>query len=506
MSHRIDRRGDLPEQHVRVAVIGAGFGGLGAAIRLREAGIARVVVLERADRLGGTWRENTYPGCACDVPSHLYSFSFHLNPDWSRMFAPQGEILDYLHSCAREHGVDEIIRFGTDVRSAHWNDGAGHWELETSRGPLTAQFIVSASGPLSEPARPNVPGLDSFSGTMFHSAQWRHDHDLRDRRVAVIGTGASAAQFIPAIAAEAGRLDVYQRTPGWVVPRPDFSHGTLQRRLFRRLPGLQRLLRLSIYYLAESLLLGLVYDKRLLAIPEAVARLHLRRQVRNPSLRAKLQPNYRIGCKRIILSSDYLRSLDQAHVDVVTEGIREIVADGIVTVDGVHRRYDTIILGTGFRIFAVPLTERVIGRDGHSLAEEWRGSPQAYVGTVVAGFPNHFLVIGPNTGLGNNSMINIIEAQLVYIIDAIKAAERAGARSIDVRREVQDRYNASIQSRLAGTVWVDGGCNSWYLDQQGINRTLWPTFSDRFKRELRGFDLADFHVQKSVEHEAPVPA
>lgn len=478
--------------HVRAAIIGAGFGGLGAAIRLRESGIDDVVVLERAEQVGGTWHQNTYPGCACDVPSHLYSFSFALNPDWSRMFAPQAEILDYLRRCTDEHGLREIIRFGTDVCSARWDPEHGHWRLETSRGPLTAQCIISASGPLSQPARPDIPGLDSFAGAVFHSAHWRHDHSLRSGRVAVIGTGASAAQFIPAVQREAAQLDVYQRTPGWVMPRPDRAHSKAERRLFRRLPFVQRALRSSIYYTAETLLLGLVHDQRLLALPEALGRWHLRRQVRDPVLRAKLQPKYRIGCKRIILSNDYLRALDQPNVELVTAPIREVVADGIVTADGVHRRCDTIILGTGFRIFAVPVMERVVGTDGRSIADVWSGSPQAYVGTVIAGFPNHFLIIGPNTGLGNNSMINIIEAQLVYVIDALQAMDRERLQSLDVRPDVQHRYNADIQARLGGTVWVDGGCKSWYLDAQGVNRTLWPTFSNAFKRRLREFDLADF--------------
>ena len=476
---------------VRVAIVGTGFSGLGAAIRLREAGIEDIVVLEREHDVGGTWRENTYPGCACDVPSHLYSFSFDLNPEWSRMFAPQAEILDYLRRSARQ--VEDVIRFGTDLESARWDDEEQRWLIETSNGPLRARALLSATGPLSQPKRPDVDGLDSFEGTMFHSAEWDHSKDLSGERVAVIGTGASAAQFIPHVQRVAEQMDVFQRTPPWVMPRPDFPHGPLIRRLFRRFPALQRLLRSGIYYFAESLVYGLVRDQRALWPNEAVGRWLLRHQVKDPALRAKLTPDYRIGCKRIVFANDYFPALAQPNADVITDPIREVVADGIVTADGTHRRYDTILLGTGFSIWGQASWDRVVGRDGRSLREAWESTgPVAYRGTAVAGFPNHFLIIGPNTGLGNNSMINIIEAQLEFVIDALQTMERSGLASVDVRPEAQESYNEEIQKRMVGTVWTAGGCKSWYLTEDGVNRTLWPSYSNEFKRSLERFTPDDF--------------
>lgn len=485
-------------EDVRVAIIGTGFGGLGAAIRLREAGIDDMVVLEREHEVGGTWRENTYPGCACDVPSHLYSFSFDLNPDWSRMFAPQPEILDYLRRAARK--VEDVIRFDTELESAQWDDSEQRWLIETSKGSFRAQVLLSATGPLSEPKRPDVAGLDSFEGTMFHSAQWDHSKDLSGERVAVIGTGASGAQFIPHVQRVAAQMDVFQRTPPWVMPRPDFPHGPRTRRLFRRFPVLQRAVRNGVYYFAESLVYGLVRDQRALRPNEAVGRWLLRRQVKDPVLRAKLTPDYRIGCKRIVFANDYFPALAQPNADVITDPIREVVADGIVTADGRHHAYDTILLGTGFNVWGQASADRVIGRDGRSLREAWEPTgPVAYRGTAVAGFPNHFLIIGPNTGLGNNSMINIIEAQLEFVIDALKTMERSRLASVDVRPDAQERHNEQIQERMVGTVWIDGGCKSWYLTADGVNRTLWPSYSDTFKKQLKHFEPADFETVPAPE-------
>jgi cyclohexanone monooxygenase len=480
---------------VQVAIVGAGFGGIGAAIRLREAGFDDFVVFERASELGGTWRANTYPGCACDVPSHLYSYSFALNPDWSRFFAPQEEILAYLERVARDAGVEERIVYDAEVTAARWDADRRRWLLETKAGPCEAQCLVGAAGPLSEPAYPEIAGLHTFAGTMFHSAQWDHEHSLRGERVAVIGTGASAAQFVPQIQPQVAHMDVYQRTPGWIFPRNDREIGGVERTLLRRVPAVQRLMRYVIYYFAELLVLGLVYRRRLLGILEWIARRKLAKEVPDPELRAKLTPGYRIGCKRIIFSDDYLPALAQPNVAVITEPIAEADATGIRTADGTHREYDTIILGTGFRAWDSPLAQRLVGSEGATLAEAWADDgPQAYLGTVIAGFPNLFFLIGPNTGLGNNSMINIIEGQLVFLLDALRGMEQAGAEAIEVHRPIQERYNAYLQDALAGTVWNEGGCRSWYLTPDGTNRTLWPSFSDAFKRRLRGFDIADFAV------------
>jgi cation diffusion facilitator CzcD-associated flavoprotein CzcO len=491
----VDAGSERATREVRVAVIGAGFGGIGAAIKLREAGIDDFVILERADALGGTWRANTYPGCACDVPSHLYSYSFALNPEWSRFFAPQQEILSYLERVARESGAEERIVFNAEVMGARWDEAARRWHLDTAAGPVVAQSIVAASGPLSEPSIPDIKGLSSFKGTLFHSAHWDHGHSIAGERVAVIGTGASAAQFIPYVQREVAHLDVYQRTAGWIFPRNDRPIPHAERRLLRRVPALQRVLRNIIYYIAELLVVGLVHEKRILSGFEAIARRKLRKEVPDPALRAKLAPNFRIGCKRIIFSDDYLPALAQPNVDLVTDPIAEVDATGIRTADGTHRPVDTIILGTGFQVWDSPIAARLVGRQGTTLAEAWSDAgPQAYLGTVIAGFPNLFFMIGPNTGLGNNSMINIIEGQLVFLVDALRSMEETGAEAIEVHRTVQDRYNAGIQDAMKGTVWLDGGCKSWYLNADGSNSTLWPSFSDTFKRRLTGFDIADFRV------------
>jgi cation diffusion facilitator CzcD-associated flavoprotein CzcO len=480
---------------VRVAVVGSGFGGLGTAIRLREAGIEDFVVLERAHELGGTWRENTYPGCACDVPSHLYSFSFAPNPDWSQFFAPQGEILDYLRRVARERGITDHIVFGAEVRSGRWDDDEQRWLLDTSAGEFRARAVIVAAGALSEPSIPDLPGLGSFAGKVFHSAQWDHDHDLGGERVAVIGTGASAAQFIPYAQRTAGQLDVYQRTPGWILPRGDRATPRLAQGLFRRAPFLQRGLRSLIYYALELLVIGLTIDQRVLSLPERIARNKLRAEVPDPQLRAKLIPDYRIGCKRIIFSDDYLPALTQPNVELITTGIESVDEHGIRTVDGRYRPVDTVILGTGFKVTDPPMARRLTGRDGRTLSEAWQEQGmRAYVGTVVSGFPNLFFLVGPNTSLGNNSMINIIEAQLVFVLDALAALDAPEVTAIDVRRAVEDRYNVRLQHRMAGTVWTNGGCNSWYLSADGSNRTLWPSFSDAFKRRLARFDLRDFEL------------
>lgn len=488
-------------EDVSVAIIGAGFGGLGAAVRLREEGNEDVVVLERADDLGGTWRDNTYPGCACDVPSHLYSFSFAPNPDWSRFFAPQNEIWAYLQRVAHEHGVRELIRFGSEVLSAVWDEDVQRWVVQTTQETLRARVLVSASGPLSTPCLPDVPGLERFRGTMFHSMRWDHGWSARGQRVGVIGTGASAAQFIPHVQADAEHLTVFQRTAPWVMPRTDFAQPRWLRALLRRVPALQRIIRGGVYYVAESLIYGLTRDARALRPSEAVARWHLRRQVPDPALREKLTPSYRLGCKRIIFANDFSRALAQPNVEVVTEPIREVVPDGVVVGDGRHVRFDALLLGTGFKVWANPIAERTVGRNGQTLAEAWQGGldPVAYRGTVVSGFPNHFLLIGPNTGLGNNSMINIIEAQLGFVMDSLRAMNSRASGVLDVRPEAQERWNAWLQEQLAGTVWNTGGCRSWYLTPEGVNRTLWPTYSNAFKAAMRDFRADDFELRPARE-------
>jgi cation diffusion facilitator CzcD-associated flavoprotein CzcO len=493
------------QQDVRVAIVGSGFAGLGMAIRLRKAGIDDFAVLEKADDVGGTWRDNSYPGCACDVPSHLYSFSFAPNPEWTSTFSPQPEIWEYLRGCAQRYGVMAHIRFGHELLDASWDEDVQRWRLRTSRGHLTAQALVLGTGPLSAPSIPDLPGLERFQGTTFHSARWDHDHDLDGERVAVIGTGASAIQFVPQIQPRVGRLHLIQRTAPWIMPRPDRALKAWERRLYRALPGAQLFMRAGIYWARESFVLGFRHP-RAMRLGQRLALRHLHRQVRDPELRRKLTPRYRMGCKRVLISNDYLPALGRENVEVVTEGIREVRERSIVCADGTEREVDTIIFGTGFHVTDMPAAERVRGRDGRSLAEVWDGSPQAHMGAMVAGCPNLFFLVGPNTGLGHNSIIFMIESQCSYVLDALRLMQAGGAAEIDVRPEAQARYNAGIQEQMRGTVWTSGGCASWYLDARGRNTTLWPTFTWPFRERTRRLDPAHYELRAPRPAREPIAA
>lgn len=480
-------REPVQRRHARIAVLGAGFAGIGMGMRLRQEGRRDFVIVERGHDVGGTWRDNTYPGCACDVPSNLYSFSFEPNPDWSRSFARQPEIKRYLKRCAARHGLREHLLLGCEVRSATWDGEASRWRIETSRGDLSADVLITGTGPLSEPAVPPLPGLEGFAGAVFHSAQWRHCLDLRGKRVVVVGTGASAAQFIPEIQPEVGALHVFQRTPPWVIPRMDRRRSRLEQRLYRRIPALQRLLRSSVYWGREALMLALAGEHRLLKAAEWASRLQLRAQVRDEGLRAALTPDYTFGCKRPVLSNDYYRALTQPNVDLVTAGIREVREHTVIDGEGTEHEADVIIFGTGFRAANMPLASRLGGRDGRSLAEEWQMGAQAHLGTTVAGFPNLFMLVGPNSVLGHNSLILMIERQIEYALSALRAMEREGLAALEVRREVQEAFSQDLDRRMRQTVWLTG-CDSWYLDEHGRNTTLWPSFMGRFRRLTRRFD------------------
>ena len=446
----------------RIAIIGAGFAGLGMAIRLKQEGIDDFVVLEKADDVGGTWRENTYPGVQCDVPSHLYSFSFAPNPRWTRTFPLGDEIRAYLRDCATRFGVMPHIRFGQEVRDAEWDEDTQRWTIECSDETLTAQVLVAGTGPLHKPSIPDIPGLDSFEGRAFHSAQWDHGHDLTGERVAVVGTGASAIQVIPYIQREVRRLSVFQRTPPWVVPHNDRPITPVEKRLYKALPLAQLAMRAGIYWARESFALGFV-DKRFAKLPERLALRHIDKQVPDPELRRKVTPNYTIGCKRVLISNDYYPALMQPDVELVTDGIAEIRPRAVVTADGAEREVDTIIFGTGFHVTDLPIMDRLRGADGRTLAEHWDGSPRAYKGTAVTGFPNLFFLVGPNTGLGHNSIVFMIESQIAYVAGALRAMRRRGAAVVDVRPEAQAAYNDELSRMTEGTVWVSGGCSSSVL-------------------------------------------
>jgi cation diffusion facilitator CzcD-associated flavoprotein CzcO len=485
-----------PPQRVRVAIVGSGFAGLAMAIRLKQQGDDDFVVLERAGDVGGTWRDNSYPGCQCDVPSHLYSFSFEPNPNWSRTFSTQPEIQEYLRHCARKFGILPHVRFHCELRDARWDDDAQRWMLRTSHGVLSAQFLVAAAGPLSEPKIPALPGLDGFRGTVFHSAQWNHEHDLRGRRVAVVGTGASAIQFVPRIQPLVAQLTLFQRTPAWVMPHPDRPIRDWERRAYSALPALQTVMRGGIYMAREAFVIGFLRNRMHLAT--RIARRHLARQVPDAALRAKLTPRYTIGCKRILLSNDFYPALTQPNVDVVTSGLRDVRATTVVDAAGNEHEVDTIIFGTGFHVTDMPIGDRVHDAAGVSLTAHWQGSPQAYLGTTVAGYPNFFMLLGPNTGLGHTSVVVMAEAQVDYVLDALRCARDRDAGAVEVRAEAQDAYNAQVQSRVGGTVWNSGGCASWYIDATGRNTTIWPGSTLSFRRSVRRFDPEHYLLRAPV--------
>jgi cation diffusion facilitator CzcD-associated flavoprotein CzcO len=480
--------------HTRILIIGTGFAGIGMAVRLRQAGYDDFVVLERADDVGGTWRDNTYPGCRCDVPSHLYSFSFAPNPDWSSTFSPQPEIAEYLHTVTDSYGIRPYIRFGHTVESGEWDDLAGVWRILTSQGEFTAEVVVSGMGPLAEPAYPKLPGIETFAGEVFHSARWNHEVDLAGRKVAVIGTGASAIQFVPQIQPEVDELHLFQRTPPWVMPRPDRPITGAERAAYRRFPLLQKAVRTGLYWGREAMVLGFTRAPWLMKQAQKLAERHLAQQVRDPGLRARLTPDYTMGCKRILISDDYYPALARPNVSVVTDAVTEVTPRGIVTAEGTEHEVDTIIYGTGFRVTDLPVADMLRGRGGETLREAWCDGMQAYLGTAIAGFPNLFMLIGPNTGLGHSSMVFMIESQIAYILDALRTMDAAGLSRVEVRPEVQRRFVDDVRSRMKRTVWTTGGCVSWYLDSQGRNTTLWPSYTFRFRRLTRRFDPSDYHL------------
>ncbi len=476
------------ETHHRIAIIGTGFSGIAAGVRLLEDGESDFVLYERSNEVGGTWRDNSYPGCACDVPSHLYSFSFAPNPHWSRAFSPQPEIQAYLKRVAEDHGVTPKVRFDHNLNEAAWDGETGRWRLDTSHGPRTAEVLISAVGGLSEPATPGFPGLESFEGPAFHSAAWDHEIDLTGKRVAVIGTGASAIQFVPEIQPEVARLDLYQRTPPWIMPRRDRPVSKLERRLFKFFPAAQKLIRNVVYWGRELFVLPMLRP-RLARRTEDIARRHIHFQIKDPALREKLTPAYSIGCKRILLSNRYYPALAEENVDVITTGISEVRSGGVVTADGAEHSADVIIFGTGFKVTDMPIGHRIRGRNGTSLHEEWKGSPNAHNGTMVAGFPNFFMLMGPGTGLGHTSVTIMIEAQVGYVTQALRHLD--GSVTIEPTDEAMCEWRNEVDRLSSNTVWTSGGCDSWYLDETGRNSTLWPTFATRYRRRLAKFESGE---------------
>ena len=478
-----------------VAIIGTGFGGLCVAIGLKRAGIDSFVMLEKGDDVGGTWRDNQYPGCACDVRSHLYSFSFAPNPSWSRMYSPQPEIWDYLRRVTNKFLLRPYIRFKTAMTSARYDESSGTWLIETSTGAsIRVRNLVSAMGALSRPALPEIPGLVNFSGKVFHSQQWDHSVDLAGKRVAVIGTGASAIQIVPQIAAKVKQLHLFQRTPPWIIPRMDRVISNFEHKLYRWLPFTQRLYRYCIYWRMEIRVLGFTFKPDLLKATEELALKHMHRQISDPTLRARVTPNYRLGCKRVLVADDYYPALTRPNVELITDGIREITVNGIATTDGTERKVDALILATGFHVADKYFDVPILGTGGVDIAQAWGDSAEAYYGATTSGFPNFFMITGPNTGLGHTSMIYMIESQVNYIVGAIQHLRRANLKSLVVRQEVLRRFNDGLQSFLKKAIWGTG-CRSWYLDRNSRNTTLWPGYTFKFRKLTRRFDIADYQVE-----------
>ena len=476
-------------------IIGSGFSGVAMAVHCERAGIAPFLVLEKEGAIGGTWRDNTYPGAACDIPSHLYSLSFAPKPDWSRTYPRQPEIEAYLHEIVEHHGLADHIILDTTVTAATWDEADALWRVATSRGMVRARALVSAMGALHHPAVPALPGLASFVGPWFHSARWDHGCDLAGRRIGVIGTGASTVQFLPAIAPDAAHVTLFQRTPPHVMPRRDRTFSEREKMAFRRLPALRELYRAWLFWSREArALLGFTRVSLVTILGEAIARRHLAKAVPDTGLRAKLTPAYRLGCKRVLVSDDYYPALARANVAVEVAPIARVEPDGIVTVDGVRHRLDVLVFGTGFAVTASFDRFAVTGRGGRTLREAWREGAGAFQGISVSGFPNFFLLLGPNTGLGHNSVLTMVEAQVSHVLDCLIILRDGDARSLEVKAEAQARFLRDVRSRLAGSIWQTGGCVSWYLDARGRNTTLWPASVVAYRRGARHADLADYRA------------
>jgi cyclohexanone monooxygenase len=488
---------DLP-QRVDLLVIGAGFAGLCAAIKLQEDGERDFLVIERGSDVGGTWRDNTYPGAACDVPSQLYSFSF-APYDWSRSYSPQPEIQEYLQKVAREADVLDRFVFDTSVEHATWDGAAQEWVVETSRGTVRATTLVSGAGGLSEPKLPDIEGIEDFQGDLFHSARWDHSVDLTGKRVAVIGPAASAIQIVPELQKIVGHLDLYQRTAPYVIPKTDRKYLGLERFAMKRIPALQRLYRAGVWMMMESSAPVFVRP-RLNPLPlKQLALRNLAHAVKDPDLRAKLTPTFQPGCKRVLKSNDYYPAVASANVDLVTEPIAKISGHAVVTADGEEHPVDAVVVCTGFFTTDQPIAHHITGRDGRTLAEHWADTGmRALRGTTIPGFPNFFMIVGPNTALGHSSMVQIIEAQIDYVRGAIKTLREQDLGALEPSPQAHDRWNESVQRSMKHTIWVTGGCHSWYLDEHGRNTVTWPHTTVSFRRQLASFD-ADSYVTTPQE-------
>ncbi|MBA0126204.1 NAD(P)/FAD-dependent oxidoreductase [Haloechinothrix sp. YIM 98757] len=477
-----------------VLIIGAGFAGLGTAIRLKQAGITDFVILERGSDVGGTWRDNTYPGAACDVPSLLYSFSFVPNPDWRRAYSGSREILEYIHHMVDTFDLRRHIRFHTNVTGLEYHEETALWSARTEDGSsFTARAAVMATGPLSNASLPDIPGIDTYQGHTIHSARWDHDYDFTGKHVAVIGTGASGVQIIPELAARARKVKVFQRTPGWVLPKPNPGHPAWLTAAFRRAPVVQAFLRQALFWGHEAIALGVVWDSMATTALQGLARTYLRLAVKDSWLRRQLTPDFRIGCKRILMTSDYYPALQRDNCKLITWPIYTLSPNGIRTAEGIEHDVDCIVFATGFDVCKTGTPFPITGPGGRSLGDDWAAGAQAYKSVSVAGYPNLFFTFGPNSGPGHNSVLVYNEAQIDYIVKAVELIHDQHVRTLEVRKDIQDGFNHDIQKRLARTTW-NSGCTSWYLTEDGFNATMYPGFATQYARQLATLDLDDYEV------------
>lgn len=479
--------------HVRVAIIGAGFSGLGMAMRMLGSGEGDFLIFERASELGGTWRDNVYPGAECDIQTDLYSYSFAPNLEWSKTYAAHGELLTYLKNCADRFGVTPFLRFNHELLSASWDRAHQRWRLRTTGGNYTANILISGMGYLSEPKLPDIKGLNDFAGIRMHSAKWDHGIDLKGKRIAVVGTGASAIQIIPKIQPIAGQLDIYQRTPPWIMGKHGKENDGLEGWALRKLPGYQRLKRDYHMLTAEMIVWQLGHPSRALMM-KRIAQKHLDQSVSDPELHKKLQPDYAIGCRRILFSDTFYQSLQQDNAELICDPIDHIEPSGVVTSDGERRDADILVLATGFQSAELPFAEHITGASGTRLAETWKDSQYAYLGATVPDFPNFFMLLGPNTTIGHTSITLMMEAQLDYVADALNLMKQKGLSTVDVKQDVVTSYNRDLQNSLAPTVWNAGGCQSYYLDSQGKNTTIWPHTTLHFRKLTRRFDVEHYNT------------
>ncbi len=486
---------------VEVTIVGSGFSGLCMGIKLKEAGINNFVILEKSPQFGGTWQVNTYPGCACDIPSHLYSFSFAQNPDWTRRFTNQPELWAYTQNIVANYQLLPHIRLNSALLSADYDDTHGLWHVRTTQSQFTTKSLICATGPLSVPKRPNLPGLDSFTGKVVHTAQWDANYDFRGKRVAVIGTGASAVQLIPEVAPQVAHMDIYQRSAPWILPRPDRAITGLEKWLLRHVKPLQNLYRFKNYFSFEIRLLGFVTFPQVIKFVQWQALRNIHKHIKDPSLRAKVTPNYKAGCKRVLIISSYYPTLNRPNVTLITDAITQIRPGSIIDQRGVERPIDAIILSTGFDVEHSLGPIEIHGRNGKNLRQIAEGGLDAYKGVAIPGFPNFFTIVGPNTTLGHNSVIYMIESATTYLVQAIKLIREKNLHAIEVKEHINRQYNHALQQKFVGSAWASG-CTSWYLSASGKNHVIWPDFTFRYRKLTKTFDEAAWEIRTGPQNQA----